>query len=230
MPFLAADIAGTQNVPLDEGRFVILRNGERVGTESFWIRSAGSGPDARVIAKGEISLELPGARRDIALALEMRGRDMTLSAYEVKVSGDQQQEVAGRVVGRRFSARVVTAGGEQLREFPAGPETFVLDPGVAHQYYFIARLRERAPVTVPVIEPQDGRHTRMRLSVVGVEPVTVGGIRIEAHHLRIDDPDGGEHHVWIGPAGQVLRVEVPARGYAAEREAPPADGSPEDRA
>lgn len=213
-----------QEVSLDEGRFVVFRNGERVGTESFWIRRAGSGADARVIAKGEVALDLPGGRRQIALALEARGPGPTLSAYEAKVSGDRREEIAGRIAARRFSARMVTDQGEQIREFPAGPETFILDQSVAHQYFFIGRLYERAPLTLHIIVPREERHQRARLSVVGVEPVTVGGIRMEARTLRLVDEDGLEHRLWVDPQGRVLRVEIPERAYVAERVEPPSAG------
>lgn len=210
-----------QNVSLDEGRFVIVQDGRRVGTESFWIRRAGTGTEARVIGKAEIALELADGRREIAHAVEARGADMLLAAYEASVTGDRHEEIAGRAAaaGRRFSARIASEQGEQVREFPLLPGTVVLDRGIAYQYFFIARLLDRAPLTLPIIAPRDRRHSRVRASVVGVEPVSVGGTTLQARHVRIEDEDGTVHHVWVGPGNRVLRVEIPASGYTAEREA-----------
>lgn len=206
-----------QSASLDEGRFDIYRNGQRVGSESFWIRQGTSGGEARVIARGEISLEMAGGTREIVAALETRGPEMALSGYEVKVSGDRREEVAGRVAGRRFATRIVTEQGEQAREFPIAPGTIILDQDVAHHYFFVARLRQRAPLVLPVISPRAQRHTRVRISVVGVESIAVAGARVDAQHMRIEGDDWDETHVWVGPGDRVVRVEVPALGYVAER-------------
>lgn len=208
-----------QSPSLDEGRFVIYRNGQRAGSESFWIRQATSGGEARVIARGEISLEMAGGTREIVAALETRGPEMALSGYEVKVSGDRREEVAGRVAGRRFGTRILTEQGEQAREFPIALGTTILDQEVAHHYFFVARLRHRAPLVLPVISPRAQRHTRVRISVVGMESIAVAGSRVDVQHLRIEGDDWDETHVWVGPDDRVVRIEIPAQGYRAERDA-----------
>jgi hypothetical protein len=45
----------------------------------------------------------------------------------------------------------------------------------------------------------------------------VGGTSITLFHLVVQPQGGDEHHVWVDALNRVLRVEVPARGYRAER-------------
>jgi hypothetical protein len=51
-----------------------------------------------------------------------------------------------------------------------------------------------------------------------VEPFLLGREQLDVRHVRLE---GGEriHEVWLDDQGRVLRVEVPSRGYRAEREA-----------
>jgi hypothetical protein len=61
----------------------------------------------------------------------------------VKVEGAESQQIAGRVVGGRFSAKIISPAGEQMREYLASDGAIVADEGVAHHYYFLARQAGR---------------------------------------------------------------------------------------
>lgn len=217
---LAPTGAPAQTVTLDEGTFDLFRGGDQIGTETFAIRRSGTGEDAVVVAHATVEMELPEGMRTLAPALEATGREMALSAYQVKVSGDQEAEVYLTLSGRRFVARITTEAGEREQEFRATPGALLLEEGVAHQYYFLRPFLDALPTQVAVIMPREGSQLGMQVSSLGQETVRIGGQSIEARHLRLDA--GGEvREVWVDEQGRVLRVVVPATGFRAERQAPP---------
>jgi hypothetical protein len=213
-----------QNVTLDEGAFSVSLADGATGTETFTIRQAGAGPDARVIAQAKIEWTLPSGTRTVVPLLEARGGG--LYAYQVEVSGDTREEIYVRAEGRRFVANVRSDEGEQQREFRARPGSVLLERGVAHQYFVPARgvLAVLAAGLdlgpIPVLTPLAGELNPFELSMGDVETLRIGGQPIEAHHLSLVNGDD-RREVWFDQEGRVLRVEVPASGYVAERQAPP---------
>lgn len=218
-PFATA----AQTVTLDEGTFTLYRGESQVGTESFAIRRSGTGEDAVIVANATVEMELPGGMRTMAPALEATGREMALSAYQMKVSGSQEAEVYLTLSGSRFVARITTEAGEREQEFRASPGALLLEEGVAHQYYFLRPILDDLPTQVPVIMPQEGSQLQMQVSSLGQETLRIGGEPIGARHLRLEA--GGEvREVWVDGEGRVLRLVIPASSFRAEREAPPGPG------
>jgi hypothetical protein len=209
-----------QSVTLDEGTFRITVDGREAGTETFTIRRSGAGDAAQVIATAEIQMQVPEGRTDIRPALQASGSDMAVSAYQVKISGATQEEVYVTLGERRFLTTVRSERGEREREFRATPGTLLLDPGVAHQYYFLAGRAGTAGGTFPVISPREGRQFELRVTVVGTESVTIGGSPVQARHLRLEG-EGGTRELWVNGDGRVLRLEHPDAGYVAVREQAP---------
>lgn len=212
--------AAAQSVTVDEGTFRITVDGRAAGTEAFSIRRSGTGDQAQIIATAEIRMEVPEGRTDIRPALQASGSDMAVSAYQVKVSGALQEEIYVTLGERRFLTTVRTERGEREREFRATPGTLLLDPGVAHQYYFLSARASQNGVTVPVISPREGRQFDLRVSTVGSETVNIGGTSVDARHLRLEG-DGGTRDLWVDGDGRVLRLEHPEAGYVAVRESAP---------
>jgi hypothetical protein len=209
-----------QSVLMDEGTFRIRVDGRDAGTETFTIRRSGSGAAAQIIATAEIQMQLPEGRADIRPALQATGTEMAVSAYQVKISGALQEEIYLTLGERRFLTTIRSERGEREREFRAAPGTLVLDPGVAHQYYFLAGRVGAEGGTVPVISPREGRQFDLRVTVVGSETLTIGGSPIQARHLRMEGT-GGTRELWVNGDGRVLRVEHPQTGYVATRERAP---------
>lgn len=219
--FLPQSVKGTQSVSLDEGRFQISMDGDRVGSESFSIRRSGSGADAQVIATGEIQIELEGEALELRPALQISGSQMAISAYQIKVSGSQQEEIYVTLSDRRFITRIQTERGEQEREFRATPHTLLLDSDVAHQYYFLNSRLTPDGGPLPVIIPRSGRQHDLRLISVAEDHVTlVDGERLPARHVILES-NVGASEVWIDSEGRVLRVDRPESGYRALRERAP---------
>jgi hypothetical protein len=204
-----------QSVVVDEGTFAVSLGGALAGTEQFTIRRAGVGDDAIVIANAVIRLDRGAGPMELRPLLEVTPLDDVSVNYQLKVSGSETSELSVRVAGRRYVARIRTDAGEEEREFLARPGTRIVEEGVAHQYYFLRGVREGS--ITPVIEPRTRRQVQLTAAASTEEEIQVGTSRVRARKLTLS---AGEdvRLVWFDAQGRVLRVEIPALGYAAERQ------------
>jgi hypothetical protein len=204
---------GAQVAVLDEGTFRLQRGGREIGTETFTIRRVGQAPDAHVIANAILELDLPDGHEQVKPLLQT-APDMSVSKYQLEVSGRAATEMALTLQGRRFVARTRTPSGEQEREFRASPGTVLLEEGVAHQYWFLSQLTEGTDVSVLV--PRAGSQHRVVVRSSRAAALDLGGAPVEARHATLE-VDGAVHEVWFDRDGRVLRVQVPGTGFSAER-------------
>lgn len=205
----------------DQGTFVLTRSGDVVGTERFTIRRTRRREEVRLIATAQVELELASGVRRISPALEVAGPQMRVTAYQVRVSGDQQTDIYLSQVDRRFQAKVVTPRGEELREFRSVPAAVVLDREVAHQYFLLAaRLGSAGSATVPVIVPRTGEQFELSVTDAGTERVDIAGSSVQARRLDVESARL-RASVWLDGANRVLRVVDRSAGLRAEREEPP---------
>jgi hypothetical protein len=199
----------------DEGTFQVYVEGRAVGTEEFTIRQTGSGSNADIAAAGRVEVRLPTGTLTLTPRLRARGLEAAPTAYQVDVGGDSPRRIVGTVSPGRFSARIGTATGEQLSEFVASNGALVLDEGVAHHYYFLAqRVRDGR---VPIIIPRENRQVIATVTSRGEERVRIGDATVPLFHLVVLPAGGEERHVWVDALSRVIKVEIPARGYRAER-------------
>ena len=210
--------ASAQTLVLDEGQFTLRTNGREVGREVFAIRQTGTGPAAVVIAQGRV--ELTDAD-NLQTSLETSGPALRPAAYQISVEGDEPQKIAGRIAGGRFSARIVSPAGEMMREYLAGDGAVIVDDGVAHQLFFLARRLDQAPFSVPIIIPRRSRQLSASVSAATQDAVTIAGQRVNARRFTVEPASGDTRRVWVDDEGRVLRVEVPARDLVAERTSVP---------
>ena len=103
----------------DEGEFRISVGGRQAGSEQFSIRQVGSGSAAQTIASGHVRLLLPSGTVELSPQLRATGIGADPVSYEVAVEGTSPRKIVGTVGGGRFSAKIVSASGEQLREYVA---------------------------------------------------------------------------------------------------------------
>jgi hypothetical protein len=218
---LSASPARAQTVTLDEGTFRLLIGGREVGTETFSIRQNGSGADAVIIARGRVVLDSDPGARQLTSSLQLAGGTLRPAAYDVKLEGADARQIAGRVAGGRFSARIVSSAGENMREYLVSDGAVVVDEGIAHHYYFLARrLGSDASASIPVVIPQDSRQVVAQVSSGPSESVRVGGGSVEGRRLTVG-VGGNERTVWVDDQGRVLRLEMAGDRLVAERTAPP---------
>ena len=205
----------TQSVVVDEGTFVVSLEGSPAGTERFTIRRAGVGDDAIVIANAVIHLDRGEGPTELRPLLEAVPLDDVSTNYQLKVSGAENSELSVRLAGRRYISRIQTEAGDEEREFLARPGTRILEEGVAHHYYFLRAVREGS--ATPVIEPRTRRQLQLVASAPVEEEIRVGATPVRARKVTFSAADD-VRHVWFDGQGRVLRVEIPARAYVAERQ------------
>lgn len=203
--------AEAQVVPLDEATFQLSRNGSPVGQERITIHRLGLGQDARILGQSEIVMNDGSQLRPRLEA----GTDLRASSYQNEFTGAASGEVIVSRVGRRLVARSSSAAGESQREYPASDRTAILEPEVALLYYFLQPWAG-SDTDLTILDPRAGSRQTLTLRLMGPEEVRVGRNPIQARHLRLEGPDA-RMDVWMDDEGRVLRVEVPASGYRAER-------------
>lgn len=216
----AATLGGplyAQTVTLDEGSFRLSLGGKEVGTEVFSIRQNGTGETAVIIAVGRIVLDGDKGPQQLNSELQVAGGTLRPAAYEVRVQGAGSEQIKGRVVGGRFSAQIVSPAGEMMREYLAGDGAVVIDEGVAHQYYFLARRVDGRGARVPVIIPRLNRQVVAQVVDGGAERIAIQGRAYETRRYVITLPGTATREVWADAEGRVLRVEIPDRQFVAQR-------------
>lgn len=215
----AAGALHAQTGASDEGTFRVSIDGRTVGSEEFSIRQTGSGASVEIAAIGNVQLNLPTGSLDLAPRLRASGVRADPVAYEVQVGGDSPRRIVGSLGGGRFSARIVSPAGEQLREYVATSGAVILDDGVAHHYYFLARRIRNG--RVPVIIPRENRQVMATVTDHGEETVTVGGNTVSLFRLTVVPDGGDERRFWVDSLNRVIRVEIPATNYLAVRTSVP---------
>ncbi|HET7274616.1 MAG TPA: hypothetical protein VFI91_05525 [Longimicrobiaceae bacterium] len=208
-PLLAQTGAG------DEGTFEVFVDGRRVGTEQFTIRQTGVGSNAEAIATGRVELALPTGTLVLLPRLRATGFQADPVAYEITIEGDSPRTIVGTVGDGRFSARIASPSGEQLREYVASSGATILDEGIAHHYYFLARRSRNG--RVPILIPRENRQVMATVSDLGEEQVNIGGVSATLFHLLVVPDGGAERHVWVDALNRVIKVEIPDSGYRAVR-------------
>jgi len=216
---VAAALAGpgvvpAQGVVVDQGRFAVSLGGRGAGTEEFTIRRAGLEGAAAIFASATVSLTRGGDSQRIEPLLRALPPDGIATQYQVRVMGAEPLDLRLRLAQRRYVAAIQSPVGEEQREFPAAPDTRVLDVDVAHHYYFLRDLREGS--TIPVIEPRIRSYVTLTVGATIEEELRVGQTVVAAR--RVEFSAGEDRRiVWFDRIGRVLRVEIPDRAYVAER-------------
>jgi len=216
---LAPSSSAGQNISVDENAFRIYVNGESVGREEFSIRQTGPRAQQRHILYGNVEMELPQGMVTLSPAMDASGSPLAVSDYQIKVAGAETTDIFITVSGKRFLARSISAAGEQLREFRAGPGSVLLDEGIVHHHFLLSPfLESEGAVSLTVFIPRAEAQQRMTLSLVGEEEVRVGGVLVSG--ARRFHLEGGEYSrdIWFDEQGRILRLEIPSQGFVAERE------------
>jgi hypothetical protein len=208
----AASAVDSQVAVVDEGRFIITRDGRRIGTEDFVIRrTPGAGGD---VLTGTATVAYDDRRLAPALRTDPKGSPLAYQV-EIRVGPEVQESLRGQIGRGRFSARIRTPGGESAKEYIVSDGAVILDDEVFHQYYFLGMSARTG--SVPVVVPRRNVQVSMRVQTGGgSEMVEIGGTRVAARHLEISDPGGTNRQVWLDSQGRVLKVTV--NGVTATRD------------
>ncbi|MEQ1857497.1 MAG: hypothetical protein ABL963_13645 [Longimicrobiales bacterium] len=203
-----------QGVIVDQGQFTVSIRGVSVGHEDFSIRRAGLGREDAIFANATVTLSRDGATQEIRPLLRAMPPEGIAIEYQVEVAGLDAIELGLRLTGRRYVANIHSDLGEEQREFPAEAETRVLEADVAHLYYF---LRDATAGSVtPVLVPRERSRLDLTAGNHVEDELHVGTTNVGARRVEFTDGDD-RRIVWFDRLGRVLRVEIPATGYVAER-------------
>lgn len=208
----AASPVHGQVVPLDDALFVLYRHDTVVGEEHVTLHRMGLGQAARIIGQSEVRMQD---------GTEMRPRveaspDLRPTTYQNKFTGGESGEVILSRSGRRLVARTQTASGESQREFRISDRTVILEPEVVLLYYLIYPWAGIPDTELTALDPRTGGQQVLTVRVAGTERLRMGRVTVEAQHIRLE---GGDQvrDVWFDEEGRVLRVEIAALGFRAER-------------
>ena len=202
---------------IDEGSFTITRGGERLGREEFTIRRT-PGAQGRPVFVSSATVAVGDQRLAPALQSDSLGAPIAYT-LEVRTGTTVQEQLKGAVGRGRFSTVTRTPRGESAREFMIADGALVLDDGVFHQYFFVARAPSSREL--PVVVPRRNAQVLVQLADAGAETVTIGGRALAARRWTLREPGGATRSVWADARGRVLKVEIPADGVVALRDDPP---------
>src|SRR6185503_8471683 len=202
---------------VDEGTFVISRNGAVIGRESFRIvRSPSASGD---VFRATAQLALGDQRVVPTLSADSTGAPLS---YDVAVQNgpDRQVRLQGRARPGRFSAMLRTRDGESTKEYVVPASAVVLDDDISHQLYFVTLSGRRAG-PVSVLDPRSNAQITANLERRGEATVEIGGTAVPAQHYVLTAPGLPRREFWVDDGGRVLKVTVPDRGIIALRDEPP---------
>ena len=202
---------------VDEGTFVISRNGAVIGRESFRIvRSPSASGD---VFRATAQLALGDQRVVPTLNADSTGAPLT---YDVAVQNgpDRQVRLQGRARPGRFSAMLRTRDGESTKEYVIPSSSVVLDDDISHQLYFVT-LSGRRSGPVSVLDPRSNAQITANLERKEEATVEIGGTAVPAQHYVLTAPGLPRREFWVDDGGRVLKVTVPDRGIVALRDEPP---------
>ena len=202
---------------VDEGTFVISRNGAVIGRESFRIvRSPSASGD---VFRATAQLALGDQRVVPSLSADSTGAPLS---YDVAVQNgpDRQVRLQGRARPGRFSAMLRTRDGESTKEYVVPSSAVVLDDDISHQLYFVTLSGRRAG-PVSVLDPRSNAQITANLERRGEATVEIGGTAVPAQHYVLTAPGIPRREFWVDDGGRVLKVTVPDRGIIALRDEPP---------
>jgi len=207
-----------QTVTVDEGEFRLLEQGREVGTETFTIRQNGTGPTAVIIASARVT---PVTGSGVDARVQVAGGTLRPAAYDIVASSPRDPTIHGQVVGRRVTATIRSAAGENVREYLVSEGAILAEPAVAHHHWFVAQRALAGTTRVPLIIPSESRQVFAALAVDPVQPITVAGERLDARRVIVRPEGSPERLVWIDNSGRILRLEIPELRLVAERTAAP---------
>ena len=210
-----------QSETLDEGTFRILVSGAEVGMETFSIKQSGTGAEAVVLARGRVVLDASRGGQQIQANVQLAGPALRPAAYEVEVRGGDAQGIRATVRGSRVSARITSSAGENMREYLVSDGAVLVDEGVAHQYYFLARRAGGASASIPIVMPRQSKQVTATVTARGEESIQIAGRAVQARHLVVQPAGSAAVDVWADAQGRILKVEIPSRNYVAVRTALP---------
>jgi len=198
---------------VDEGVFAVRVDTLEVARESFRLSNGR-------LSRGDAGWSLATtirydrARPVIVLApiLEVNSDTMPATLQYDVADPRQPARILGELGRGRFTVRFVARTMERAREFPIGPRTVVLDDSVFALYVFAAWMASSEAGEVTAILPRSLRRETMQIQDHGLAATTVN-----LRHITVSGGGAESVHLWLDPAGRLIKLEIPSRRLSAER-------------
>lgn len=198
---------------VDRGTFVIFADGRETGTEEFVVRRSGTGDAQVTMARGTVVMR---DGRTLATTLVATGPALVLGSYQVLVSGSDTLSIRLSRADDRLDALTRGPWGEEMREYRAPPSIVVLEDGVAHHYFALARMAGEERDRIATLAPLSQAEEAAAAVEVRSETIELWGGSLET--TRISVGAGSDARVaWFDGSGRLVRVFLPSKGFVAER-------------
>ena len=204
-----------QSGVVDEGTFMVTRNGTPIGRESFRIVRAPA-PGGQVFQARSQSA-LGADRLTTILGTDSTGAPVSYEA-ELSRNGQVVERARGGGSARRFTVLVQTRNGEASREYVLQNGALLVDGNVMHQYHFVGLALASA---YDVIAPRATGQSRYQLEARGTDVLEIGRSRVTARRYAMVDPRGSARELWLDGRGRLLKVALPDESLVAVRDDPP---------
>lgn len=202
---------------IDQGVLVIRRDTLEIGREVFRLTAAPSRGDTSWTLSSTVRFDRgrPIVTLNPVLVVGRDSQPRTLQ-YAVSDAAGGRTILAG-VNRTRLTVRDVAPGTERAREYHVPGRTVLLDDSVFALYAVAAWHAGERPVTVSAVYPRGGRQETLTVTDHGVQATTVNRDPARLRRVTLTGGAVGPVHVWLGPDGALLKVEMPARRLRAER-------------
>lgn len=216
LAFAPGALVAQSSAVVDEGTFMVTRNGSPIGRESFRIvRAAAPGGQAY---ESRSRSALGRIRINTILGTDSLGAPVSYDS-ELSTGSELTERLKGRGRPGRFSVLVQTKSGEAAREYVVSSGALLVDDDVIHQYYFFGLAGRRTDFNV--IGPRARQQGTYRYEDRGNETLDIGGQSIPSRRLALIPPSGSALELWLDAAGRLLKVAIPDRSLVAVRDDPP---------
>lgn len=193
---------------LDEGVFSIRQDGREIGREEFTIRT-GRGPDGNTAGTSISAIaRYPALNPEttITVVLERSPNGLfTVFQLEYDATGTSERYLAGQDRGR-ITLHRFAQGSQSAREFPGGPNAYVLAERAFTLYQVLVDLATPEGAAVTAYLARSGQRTEVRVTESGGDGGQVVTIAGDA-----------TARLWLDEAGRIQRMELPATSLTVVR-------------
>jgi hypothetical protein len=129
------------------------------------------------------------------------------------LEGGGQPNVFVDFTARRITVRTRTSAGESASQYPRSARLLVVDDAL---FAIFALLPGKAPGTLTLFYPRNGRRHQARLEDLGTETTRVEGGERQLRHWALGSGDL-LRHFWYDSLGRLMKIEMPSAHLTATR-------------
>jgi hypothetical protein len=197
----------------EESRFDIYVAGKKIGQEKFSIKYSTDS----IRSKSTLNFRDPGNQHQgvrIETQLIMDTQYLP-KAYQVETDIDGQAVgMKGTFVPGQANFEYQVNGVPRKMGLLVGDRYIILDTNVFHHFTFIARLFDFSsdtPQSINVVIPQALDSGVLKVTMVGIEEVSVRGKKRKLNHLKVDS---GQLLIdlWVDSQRILHKISLPAKG------------------